>query len=281
MAVLQGKDPSHATALQDITRHLAELVYGGRRGVKQKGWAPADAETIRCRASAGGDCSGYACTARGSGAPADRPPAAAQPRTRAAGVDVLVLMTLHPCCQRPDQGSPAPPCSQRVDIGLWTDAVTDMARCLRQPDVDDPWSAAHLRCVQLVALVERVFILKVTRLLSERQRAQRRHALAASWAAISMPRRCRLVSERGSWCWQWQAPAGGAAWCVQTSACPARRCGTTRYGSSSCATQSPRRQPRRLAESTAMRTKSTSTRCSRRLRLHHTRGTRSWVRRIC
>jgi hypothetical protein len=54
------------------------------------------------------------------------------------------------------------PCSQRVDIGLWTDAVADMAKCLEQPDVDDPQSAAHLRCVQLVALVERVFILKVT-----------------------------------------------------------------------------------------------------------------------
>ena len=52
-----------------------------------------------------------------------------------------------------------------MDIGLWTDAVADMARCLEQPDVDDPQSTAHQRCVQLVALVERVFILKVTRRL--------------------------------------------------------------------------------------------------------------------
>ena len=41
------QDLGHATAIQDITRQLAELVYGGRRGVKHKGWAPADAETIR------------------------------------------------------------------------------------------------------------------------------------------------------------------------------------------------------------------------------------------
>jgi hypothetical protein len=46
--MLQGKDPGHATAIQDVTRQLAELVYGGRRGVKHKGWAPADADTIRC-----------------------------------------------------------------------------------------------------------------------------------------------------------------------------------------------------------------------------------------
>jgi hypothetical protein len=56
-------------------------------------------------------------------------------------------------------------CSQRVDIGLWTDTVADIAKCLKQPDVDDPRSAAHLRCVQLVALLERVFILKVKCLL--------------------------------------------------------------------------------------------------------------------
>ena len=52
--LLQGKDPGHATAIQDITRHLAELVYGGRRGVRHKGWAPADAETIRCGHAVGG-----------------------------------------------------------------------------------------------------------------------------------------------------------------------------------------------------------------------------------
>lgn len=38
---------SNATALQDVTRQLAELVYGGEEGVRVKEWAPADAETIR------------------------------------------------------------------------------------------------------------------------------------------------------------------------------------------------------------------------------------------
>jgi len=38
---------SNATALQEITRQLAELVYGGEEGVRAKEWAPADAETIR------------------------------------------------------------------------------------------------------------------------------------------------------------------------------------------------------------------------------------------
>jgi hypothetical protein len=47
--MLQGKDHDNATAIQEITRQLAELVYGGRRGVRHKGWAPADVETIRCR----------------------------------------------------------------------------------------------------------------------------------------------------------------------------------------------------------------------------------------
>lgn len=51
--------------------------------------------------------------------------------------------------------------SQRVDIGLWTDTVADVARCLRSANIEDARSAAHLRCVQLVALLERVFILKV------------------------------------------------------------------------------------------------------------------------
>jgi hypothetical protein len=64
-------------------------------------------------------------------------------------------------------------CSQRVDIGLWTDTVTEMARCLKQPNVDDPRSTVHLRCVQLVALLERVFILKVTLWFASRQHDRR------------------------------------------------------------------------------------------------------------
>lgn len=46
--MLQGKDLSNAVAIQEVTKQLAVLVYGGRRAVKAKGWAPADAETIRC-----------------------------------------------------------------------------------------------------------------------------------------------------------------------------------------------------------------------------------------
>jgi hypothetical protein len=72
--LLQGKDLGHATAIQDITRHLAELVYGGRRGVKHKGWAPADAETIRYTLAAGGS----ACAAVGTRSCTGCPVAAVQ-----------------------------------------------------------------------------------------------------------------------------------------------------------------------------------------------------------
>lgn len=47
-----------------------------------------------------------------------------------------------------------------MDIGLWTDSVADVGRCLRERDIENPKSAAHARCVQLVALLERVFVLK-------------------------------------------------------------------------------------------------------------------------
>lgn len=55
------------------------------------------------------------------------------------------------------------PClhSQRVDIGLWTDTVADLACCLRKPDIEDVRSASYSRCAQLVTLLEQVFVLKV------------------------------------------------------------------------------------------------------------------------
>lgn len=42
-----GRLGSNATAIQEVTRQLAELIYGGNEGVQKKNWSPADAETIR------------------------------------------------------------------------------------------------------------------------------------------------------------------------------------------------------------------------------------------
>ena len=52
-------------------------------------------------------------------------------------------------------------CSQRTDMGVWTDMLADWARSLQSPDVEDPKSSAYRRIETLGQLVLRGMRLKV------------------------------------------------------------------------------------------------------------------------
>ena len=52
-------------------------------------------------------------------------------------------------------------CSQRTDMGVWTDMLADWARSLQSPDVEDPKSSAYRRIETLGQLLLRAMRLKV------------------------------------------------------------------------------------------------------------------------
>lgn len=54
------------------------------------------------------------------------------------------------------------PCSQRTDMGVWTDMLADWARSLQSPDVEDPKSPAYRRIDTLCQLLLRGMRLKVS-----------------------------------------------------------------------------------------------------------------------